>query len=116
MQPVLSSRSSRALGSRCFDAVEGALVTLAHARARPRAEARDELRKVRFLVAVRDYLLSEGRVRPQAMDDPEFILLRPLCEHLVRTGRFPQKRLELFPAVSHWQFGAPDRGTAIHQS
>lgn len=54
---------------------------------------------MRFLIAVREYLLSEGRTRPASLDDAHFALLKPLCEQLVSQGRFPHDRLQLFSGV-----------------
>jgi hypothetical protein len=55
-----------------------------------------------FLIAARKYLLADGRARPDAMADSDFMLLRPLCEHLVQIGRFPPERLECFDSAPHW--------------
>lgn len=62
---------------------------------------------LRFLLGTRDYLMSEGRVRPDGMKDDEFLLLKPLCEHLVASGRFPLKRLDLFRDIDPWRLPAP---------
>jgi hypothetical protein len=57
---------------------------------------------MRFLMASREYLMSEGRTRPAAMHDEEFSLLQPLCEHLVQQGRFAPERLALFAGLDPW--------------
>lgn len=64
----------------------------------------------RFLLGAREYLLSEGRVRPN-LDDEQFALLRPLCEHLVSQGRFPHDRLQLFAGLERWSM-VPTAGGA----
>jgi hypothetical protein len=50
----------------------------------------------RFLVGARSWLLSEGRAVPDDLPRDQFMLLKPLCEHLVATGRFPNECLRLF--------------------
>jgi len=60
---------------------------------------------MRFLIATREYLLSEGRERPEGMPDDAFVLLKPLCEHLVSQGRFPHSRLQLFSGLDPWYVG-----------
>lgn len=56
----------------------------------------------RFLADTRDYLVSEGRMRPKDMADDQFLLLKPLCESLVQQGRFPHARLDLFVGLDLW--------------
>jgi hypothetical protein len=91
----------------CYRHLAGMLAALDSALVRaaaspPSGEARGPVHEgtifgfMRFLMATRDYLLSEGRLRPKGMDDEEFGLLRPLCEQLVSTGRFPPQRLAIF--------------------
>jgi hypothetical protein len=57
---------------------------------------------MRFLFAAREYLLSEGRVRPDNISDENFLLLKPMCQHLVESGRFPAERLKCFDSVDPW--------------
>lgn len=91
-------------------AVDAALIAAARwppahqrpARFRPGSDAEF----MRFLISTREYLLSEGRLRPAGMDDDHFILLKPICEHLVSQGRFPHNRLQLFDGVNAWNVGA----------
>ena len=87
--------------------VEGALINLARARTTRYGDAE----MTRFLLGVRAYLLSEGRLRPRQLDDDELPLLKPLCEQLVQAGRFPFKRLELFAAPGGLPPGPPDRAS-----
>jgi hypothetical protein len=49
-----------------------------------------------FLLATRTYLLDEGLLRPEGLANDQFMLLKPLCEHLVKEGRFAPDRLKLF--------------------
>ena len=56
----------------------------------------ERLELLHFLVATRTYLLSDGRLRPEGLDDIQFLLLRPLCEQLVAQGRFAYDCLALF--------------------
>jgi len=79
-------------------AIDAALISAAR---RPGADAEF----MRFLIATREYLLSEGRLRPDNMLDDDFVLLKPLCEHLVSQGRFPHSRLQLFSGLDPWYVG-----------
>lgn len=55
-----------------------------------------------FLHATRDYLLKEGRTRPDGLSQDQFLLLKPLCRHLVDAGRFPEESLRLFEGLDAW--------------
>jgi hypothetical protein len=78
----------------------------------------DDTRFLAFLLATRDYLLAEGRLRPLGIDNSMLLLLKPLCEGLVAKGRFPPQRLDIFAdldlsrvdVVSDWkEFWRNDR-------
>jgi hypothetical protein len=80
-------------------AIDSALIHIARGPAvqrRSSARAGDDVEFMRFLSAARSYLLAEGRLRPAGMSDDQFLLLKPLCDHLVQTGRFATATLGLF--------------------
>jgi hypothetical protein len=83
-------------------------VLIATARAGPRRGGA-EAEFMRFLMAAREYLLAEGRVRPPQLDDEHFQMLKPLCENLVAQGRFPHEALQLFGTADQWSGGSPPR-------
>lgn len=96
-----------------LSAIDAALVAAARRpagddRSGPRPGSDAEF--MRFLIASREYLLSEGRIRPAPMHDDEFRMLKPLCEHLIRQGRFAPARLELFAGLDRWPIAAPNAG------
>src|SRR5689334_18598057 len=81
-------------------AIDFALTTLerypaAHNRPGPWQPGSDEGFR-QFLLATRDYLLAEGRLRPEDITLEQFLLMKPLCEHLVEQGRFAPDCLALF--------------------
>ena len=90
-----------------LSAIDAALIAAARRPAEGRGHRPgSDAEFMRFLMEAREYLLSEGRTRPAAMHDEEFGLLRPLCEQLVRQGRFPPARLELFEGLDRWHIGS----------
>lgn len=86
-------------------AVDAALIAAARWPAAYKRHPGSDAEFMRFLMATREYLLGEGRVRPAGMDDEDFFLLKPICEHLVSQGRFPPTRLQLFAGLSAWNIG-----------
>jgi hypothetical protein len=60
----------------------------------------------RFLLATRTYLLDDGLLRPEGLANDQFMLLKPLCEHLVKEGRFAPDRLKLFAEPQPGEFVA----------
>lgn len=96
-----------------LSAIDAALVATAR---RPTGEDRTGPRPgtdaefMRFLIDTREYLMSDGRIRPASMHHDEFRLLKPLCEHLVRQGRFAPARLELFAGLDPWPVAVPQGG------
>jgi hypothetical protein len=66
------------------------------------APAGDDVKFMDFLAATQRYLLSEGRERPEGIDNAMLLLLKPLCESLVAKGRFPRERLEVFADLDAW--------------
>lgn len=73
------------------------------ARGRPSEE---ELKFMDFLAATQRYLLSEGRERPAGMDNASLLLLKPLCQNLVASGRFGRECLDLFSDLDAWTFAS----------
>jgi hypothetical protein len=67
---------------------------------------------MRFLMATRRYLLSEGRLRPEGLEQDQFDLLKPLCEHLVQTGRFAPDTIKLFDQPGPWNAQAAPNSEA----
>lgn len=91
-----------------LSAIDAALVAVARRPADRRAvpfHPGSDTEFMRFLMAAREYLLSEGRERPKDTGDEEFRLLRLLCQGLVVQGRFPPERLELFARLDAWPQG-----------
>lgn len=66
------------------------------------ARTDDDVKLMDFLAATQRYLLSEGRERPEGVDNVMLLLLKPLCESLVAKGRFPRERLDLFSDLDAW--------------
>ena len=62
----------------------------------------DHLKLMDFLAATQRYLLSDGRERPENLDNAALLLLKPLCESLVAKGRFPRDCLDLFSDLDAW--------------
>jgi hypothetical protein len=65
----------------------------------------DDAKYLAFLLATREYLLADGRLRPLGIDNSMLLLLKPLCEGLVAKGRFPPERLDLFSELDISQVG-----------
>jgi hypothetical protein len=77
----------------------------------------DDVKFMDFLAATQRYLLSEGRERPEGLDNAALLLLKPLCENLVAKGRFPRERLDLFADLDAWAISSRLwRGRASHRS
>jgi hypothetical protein len=87
-------------------AVDSALIAAARWPAAYKRHPGSDAEFMRFLMATREYLLSEGRLRPAGMDDEHFVMLKPICEHLVSQGRFAHSRLQLFDGLSAWNVGS----------
>lgn len=83
-----------------LQAIDAALA--AAQRETPVAPAEDEVKFMAFLAAMQRYLLSEGRERPEGIDNVMLLLLKPLCESLVAKGRFPRDRLDQFADLDVW--------------
>jgi hypothetical protein len=66
------------------------------------APGEDDVKFMDFLAATQRYLLSDGRERPDGIDNAALLLLKPLCESLVAKGRFPRERLDLFSDLDAW--------------
>jgi hypothetical protein len=66
----------------------------------------DDSKYLAFLLATREYLLAEGRLRPLGIDNSMLLLLKPLCEALVAKGRFPPESLDLFSDLDMSKVGA----------
>jgi hypothetical protein len=100
-----------------LSAIDSALVAAARWPTTYQTQQQGQLRPgteaefMRFLMAAREYLLSEGRLRPEQMSVEHFLMLKPLCEHLVRTGRFPYARLRAFEGLDQWKVGMPPEPT-----
>jgi hypothetical protein len=96
---IQSIRSKYWLGM--LAAMDAALIGAARgsgAPARPSHPGSD-VEFMRFLAAARTYLLGDGEQRPAGLDDEQFALLRPLCEGLVKQGRFAPSTLDLFAGL-----------------
>ncbi|HUR39576.1 MAG TPA: hypothetical protein VM240_00240 [Verrucomicrobiae bacterium] len=65
-----------------------------------------------FVLCTRTYLAGEGKKRPAGMPLADFLLLKPLCEYLIREGRFPADRLDVFKEIeiSSAPVSAPESG------
>ena len=93
-----------------LQALDAALAERRHAS----SVADDDRKFFDFIVATRRYLLSEGRSRPEGIDNSMLLLLKPLCESLVAEGRFARDCLDLFADLDVWQ--APSWPWAGHAS
>ena len=93
-----------------LQALDAALAERRHAS--PVAD--DDRKFVEFIVATRRYLLSEGRSRPEGIDNSMLLLLKPLCESLVAEGRFARDCLDLFRDLDVWN--VPSRPWTVHSS
>jgi hypothetical protein len=56
----------------------------------------DDAKYLAFLLATREYLLADGRLRPPGIDNSMLLLLKPLCEGLIAKGRFPPQSVDIF--------------------
>lgn len=82
---------------------------LSAGRATGTAPDADDLKFMGFLAATQRYLLSDGRERPQGLDNAALLLLKPLCESLVAKGRFPRDCLDLFSDLDAWALSSRRR-------
>jgi hypothetical protein len=71
-------------------------------RATQNAPAESDAKFMDFLAGTQRYLMSDGRERPEKLDNAALLLLKPLCESLVAKGRFPRERLDLFSDLDAW--------------
>ena len=86
-------------------AIDAALINAARGQPKRRNDPiypGGDVEFMRFLIAARVYLLGEGESRPAGLEDVQFLMLRPLCEHLVKQGRFAEKTLRLFANIQPW--------------
>ena len=91
-----------------LQALDAALHEWRHAK--PGAVTEDEQKFVTFLAATRRYLLGEGSQRPEGLDNSLLLLLKPLCEMLVASGRFAPESLEVFSELDAWIAPQPRAG------
>jgi hypothetical protein len=85
-----------------LDMLQAVAAALSEAQRETQSAAEDDMKFIDFLGGLQQYLLSEGRERPEGIDNATLLLLKPLCEHLVATGRFARECLDLFADLDAW--------------